>query len=395
MKKVLILLAFAGALLSAKAQILPINKQRLDHLKTAYRQGNAQACKVVADYEQMATKIMKEKAPTVISKVLPPSNDKRDYVSLSRYWWPDSTKANGLPYIRHDGKVNPEINDYASEKSMVRMSNAVDCLSMLYYVTGKKEYAENCARYLRAWFTDSITGMNPNLTYSQIIPGRTNLRGTGILSARHFCRALCMSALLDSYSGWTQTDRDKLNQWGKAFLYWMENSTQGQMEHHSKNNHGIWYDVTHMELLSFLGEKVRLKEVLHQDLMTKLDKQIATDGSLPEELARTLSFHYSTFVCEAIMQAAFMAQEVGDDLWTMKSASGKSMTDVMRYMYPYFKNPQTWNHKQIKPFDPQRATPVLLEAGKAMGKKEYILLANQLGVQGKSFLLMPYYDLMK
>lgn len=64
-------------------------------------------------------------------------------------------------------------------------------------------------------------------------------------------------------------------------------------------------------------------------------------------------------------------------------------------MYPYFKNPQTWNHKQIKPFDTQRATPVLLEAGKAMGKKEYIQLANQLGVQGKSFLLMPYYDLMK
>ncbi len=141
MRKLIVLLVFAGALVSAKAQILPLDKQRLAALKEAYLHNNEQAVKMVGSYEVMAVKLMKDKAPTVKSKILPPSNDARDYISLSRYWWPDSTKKDGLPYVRHDGKVNPEIDSYMSEKAMVKMANAVDCLSLLYYVTGKSLYA--------------------------------------------------------------------------------------------------------------------------------------------------------------------------------------------------------------------------------------------------------------
>jgi len=39
-----------------------------------------------------------------------PSGDKRDYVSLSRYFWPNPKKSDGLPYIRKDGLTNPEFN---------------------------------------------------------------------------------------------------------------------------------------------------------------------------------------------------------------------------------------------------------------------------------------------
>lgn len=392
MKKLIVLLVFAGALASAKAQILPLDKQRLSALKEAYQQGNDRAVKAVNDYEVTAVKLMKDKAPTVKSKILPPSNDARDYISLSRYWWPDSTKKDGLPYVRHDGKVNPEIDSYMSEKAMVRMANAVDCLSLLYYVTGKSLYAEHCARYLCAWFTDSITGMNPNMVYSQIIPGRTKLRGTGILDARHACRALCMSALIKEYVGWTEQDQAQLTEWGKAFLYWLEHSTQGQMERRAKNNHGLWFDVTHMELLAFLGYENRIKEVLRDDFMQKLNTQIAEDGSLPQELARTLSLHYSTFVCEAALQASFIAAGIGENLWTMKTTSQRSLADVVAFLFPYYKAPEKWSHKQIRKFDNRRATPVLLEAGKALGNKNYIKLAYQLGMTGKNALLMPYYD---
>lgn len=272
------------------------------------------------------------------------------------------------------------------------MANAVDCLSLLYYVTGKSLYAEHCARYLRAWFTDSVTGMNPNMAYSQIIPGRTKLRGTGILDARHACRALCMSALIKDYAGWTEQDQTQLTEWGKAFLYWLEHSTQGLMERRAKNNHGLWFDVTHMELLAFLGYENRIREVLRDDFMQKLNNQIAEDGSLPQELARTLSLHYSTFVCEAALQASFIATGIGENLWTMKTASQRSLADVVAFLFPYYKVPEKWSYKQIRKFDNRRATPVLLEAGKALGNKNYIKLAYQLGMTGKSALLMPYYD---
>src|SRR4051812_37934879 len=40
-------------------------------------------------------------------KQLAPSGDVHDYMSFGPYWWPDTTKPNGLPYIRRDGVVNP------------------------------------------------------------------------------------------------------------------------------------------------------------------------------------------------------------------------------------------------------------------------------------------------
>ena len=42
-------------------------------------------------------------------KITPPSGDKHDYLSYSRYWWPDPEKPEGLPYIRKDRVVNREL----------------------------------------------------------------------------------------------------------------------------------------------------------------------------------------------------------------------------------------------------------------------------------------------
>lgn len=45
MRKLIVLLVFAGALVSVKAQILPLDKQRLAALKEAYLHNNEQAVK--------------------------------------------------------------------------------------------------------------------------------------------------------------------------------------------------------------------------------------------------------------------------------------------------------------------------------------------------------------
>lgn len=49
--------------------------------------------------------------------------DANDYVSLARYFWPDPNTPNGLPYIRRDGHVNPEIKklpDYQTFHELVK-----------------------------------------------------------------------------------------------------------------------------------------------------------------------------------------------------------------------------------------------------------------------------------
>ena len=51
-----------------------------------------------------ADKILEEaKVYSVMDKKqLPPSGDKHDYMSTGPYWWPDTTKPDGLPYIKKD-----------------------------------------------------------------------------------------------------------------------------------------------------------------------------------------------------------------------------------------------------------------------------------------------------
>src|SRR5882757_6883965 len=50
---------------------------------------------------------MRAPIATVIDKPqASPSGDAHDYVSFARYYWPDPTKPDGLPYLSHDGKHN-------------------------------------------------------------------------------------------------------------------------------------------------------------------------------------------------------------------------------------------------------------------------------------------------
>ena len=58
----------------------------------------------------------------------PPSGDKHDYMSLAPYWWPDTTKRDGLPFIRRDGDVNPESRLDTDSPRFGQMSDAVEAL---------------------------------------------------------------------------------------------------------------------------------------------------------------------------------------------------------------------------------------------------------------------------
>ena len=397
MKRLYIFLIFALTALVSQGQIVPVNLELLGQLRDDWRRGVPRAKTMVAALEKKADKYIFATAPSVVNKgKLPPSNDPRDFISISRYWWPDSTKADGLPYIRRDGYVNPEVNTvYQSHNKSNMMAYAVDCLTILYYLTSKEVYAEHAARYLRRWFLDPKEGMNPNLVYAQIIPGRHVLRGTGTLQGRAIFRAVCMSQLIEKSKTWTVGDKKELTDWASAMLYWLEKSTQGRKEHAAGNNHGVWYDVSHLLLLSYLDRKEDVQRIVKEELMCRLDSQMAEDGSLPQELERTLSMHYETFLMEALLQVSYIAKGVGVDFWNLSTSSGKPLKRMVEYMFPYYQKPQTWKYKQISPFKIQRTVPLLYEVGMTTGNQEYVKFAEKTGLDTPSGLLAPYYFLFK
>ncbi len=262
---------------------------------------------------------------SVMEKVnIPPSGDKHDYMSLAPYHWPDPAKADGLPYIRKDGQTNPEVKEYKDKEYLPLLCEAVYTLSLAYYFSGEKKYAEKASKLIRVWFLDPETKMNPNLNFGQAIKGVVTGRGAGLIDTRHLVKVVDAIGLLKGASAWSSQDQTGMENWFSAFLSWMQTSKNGMDEMDAKNNHGVWYDAQRLSFALFTGQK-ELADKIVDNVKGRLDYQMDNNGFFPAELARTISLHYSVFVVDPFFTIAQMATHLNIDLWNYKSSSGKSL----------------------------------------------------------------------
>jgi hypothetical protein len=170
---------------------------------------------------------------TVMSKALvPPSGDKHDYMSMGPYWWPNPDTADGLPYIRKDGEVNPE-GESLDRRKLGRMMSAVASLALGWHLFDDKRAAEHGACLLRTWFTDPETKMNPHLEFGQSIPGICDGRGIGIIDTAGYTSLIEAIGLLDHSGAITDMDRSDLLMWMKAYRDWLVTSDTGRDEAHT------------------------------------------------------------------------------------------------------------------------------------------------------------------
>lgn len=133
-----------------------------------------------------------------------PSNDIHDYLSLSKYFWPNKDKPNGLPYKRIDGHVNPEIETVRDYRLLRTMIREVHMMGMAYHFTGRKEFADKCAMRLREWFLDEATYMNPNINYGSLRKGEKLGARTGVLDMFTIFRYVSLHLLFSSVVALTE-----------------------------------------------------------------------------------------------------------------------------------------------------------------------------------------------
>ena len=356
------------------------------------RPGALEKAKVAAATEDAAGKALKkliadaDKAlavtpPSVMLKTkVPPSGDKHDYMSVAPYYWPNPATKDGLPYVRKDGKVNPESRAEAVNDTLRArlVGSTVETLALAYYFTRDEKYAEHAAKVLRTWFLDPATKMTPHFRFAQAIPGVNDGRGTGLIEARGLVDAADAAILLVGSKHWSSADQQALQAWGETFFEWLLGSKNGQDERAAKNNHGTWYDVQAVKWALVLGRKDKAKELCLAAGPGRIGVQIEPDGKQPLELVRTASFSYSCFNLRALSALAGLGEHAGVDLWRYKSADGRSLVAALDFLVPYLgKNPKPWTMQQIHETNDDDVLPVLRAAALATGDDRYESLLKE------------------
>ncbi|MBN8879378.1 MAG: alginate lyase family protein [Sphingobacteriales bacterium] len=352
-----------------KPQVFVLDAKTLASNKAGIKANNAV---VVPAYKQLlkdADKALQFGPVSVMEKKnQPPSGDKHDYMSLAPYFWPDPDKPGGLPYIRKDGQTNPEVKDYTDKEYMPRLCEVVYTLSLAYYFSEDKVYADHAARLLRVWFLDTATRMNPNLNYGQSIKGVNTGRGSGLIDTRHFVKLIDGIGLLQGSSSWKEADQQGMKKWFSDFLHWMQTSKNGKDEMKAPNNHGAWYDAQRLSMAMFIDSTELAKKIV-QNAQNRLDKQMDDTGRFPLEMQRTISLHYTSFVMEAFFNIAQVAKKLGMDMWNYTSPSGKSLKKAFDALLPYISATKQWDGQQIKPFEYDEAYPLLISGAGNLGCK--------------------------
>ena len=328
---------------------------RLQQTKLRLDRGDPQLRSALRNLTTRADNWLHQGPWTVVDKPKPaPGGDVHDYLSQAPYWWPTTTPtaANpwGCPYVQRDGQRNPEVDTGTDRQDVEKVFDSTYDLALAWYYTGDKRYAQKADQVLRTWFLDPATRMNPNLNHAQFIPCKYDGRAIGIIDfSQSYTSVVDAIAILGTGApGWTKTDRAAMAGWNSDFLGWLKDSAFGKEEGAAANNHGTFYDMELAALAYATGDKALARRTVLDARAKRIDPQIAGDGSQPQELARTRSWHYSTFDLVAYTRLAAIGRHVGVNLWTYQGPDGQGLLKAVDYLLPTATGTAAWPHPELE-----------------------------------------------
>ena len=342
-----------------------------------------------------------------------PSGDPRDYYSIAKYYWPCNAlpprcarnasapcdPATGLPWAGCDGLVNPITSQYALP-IITNFSSALAALAAGYAWTGRADFASRAALLVRAFLTDPATGMRPSMDFAQAEPGLNNGSHWGIieLSATFVEQVLDSVALIAPSGAWADADQAVLLAWLRAFGGWLRGSALGRAEYRAFNNHQIWYTTVLAACDAWLGDAAGAAALLNATLeppplgapFAPLGVQIAPDGELPAEEARTNSAGYVNFASLGLLTLGALARSPAlrgagaPDLLSYTTRSHRSgIRAAVDFVVPFALGEKAWPFQNLtgtpwSVFAPEfgRAANV---AGWEAGRAAYAGLVERVG----------------
>ena len=332
---------------------------------------------------RLADEALQLKPPAITDHIATNSaGGRHDFFSQADYAWPNPTNQSGLPYVGRDGESNPNVfGDH--RMAMRRMKDAVAALAAAYALTGDDQYARKAGEFIKVFFLDEKTRMNPSLQYAQAVLGSATGNAYGVIDTLHLAELAVAVPFLEKSSAFDPAVDAGLKRWFSDYIEWITTSTNGVKEMNNRNNHSIACFVQLASFAKFTGdEKIlamsrrRFKEVLFPGQMTN-------DGSFPLELKRTKPYGYSIFQADNLAALCVLLSTTNEDLWRFALPDGRTPKQAMDFIYPYLADKHKWladgRDKDVMHWDdwPVRQ-PCLLFAYAEFGEKKYFDLWQKL-----------------
>jgi Alginate lyase len=290
---------------------------------------------------------------SVMDKTSTVSKDKHDYYSLATYYWPNPDTANHCPYIHKDGQWGPTVATTGDLTAWANTWQAISNLTLAWWYTGKKAYATRAELFLRTWFLNAATRMNPNMNFAQVVPCTKTGRQEGTLEmSQALTQVLDGLAILNTGApGWTAADRSGMKSWLAAYLTWSTSSSLGKAESRASNNHGTWKDLQDAAIEYYIGKTAAATSLVSSVRTNRIAKQIDATGNQPKEITRTRPWHYTNYNLQALVRLAELGRKLNINLWSYTAANGATIAKAVDFLIPYATNAKTWTYPDLDVFD--------------------------------------------
>ena len=363
----LLLLFWAIALLGITAglreqQIAPTMHFNLDYndmlsIKEDIRSGNKKMQWAYAEIITISDSLLYEEPYKVTDGDLPPTGDPHDFFTIGKYAFPNPDTPDGMPYIRKDGMINPEARGDKYDLARYEQTTArVSTLALAWFYSGNERYAQKAAEFLRVWFINPESRMNPNFECAAALPGVYNGMAIGIIFGARLVDFIDYVQLLSLSESWTEEDNNNLKKWFADYADWLLHSKFGMEESRAKNNHITWY-LAQIAAAAIYNDNVGLaKKMIDKGrqqiaLQIAMNDSVCPDGSMPYELKRNQSFLYSLYGLEGFCALAGCGNVIDYDLWHYQTEDGRGMKTAFMFLEPYLSGTQSWPYKSLAPVD--------------------------------------------
>ena len=332
---------------------------------------------------RLANQALQLRPPAVTDHVATNSaGGMHDFFSQADYAWPNPTNATGRPYFTRDGESNPDTFSH-HRMAMRDMKDAVAALAAAYVLTGDDQYVRKSVEFLKIFFLDETTRMNPHLQYAQAVLGAQTGNAYGVIDTLHLAELPVAVRWLEKSPAFPPEVDQGLRKWFADYSKWIITSTNGVKEMNNANNHSIACFVQLASFATFTRDEKLLELCRTRFKTVLLPGQMTNNGSFPRELARTKPYGYSIFQADNLAILCVLLSTPDENFWKIKLPDGRTPKNAVDFIYPYLADKHQWladgHNKDVMHWDnwPVRQ-PCLLFAYAEFGDEKYFDLWKKL-----------------